>query len=226
MADKKVTELDALTSVTRDDLLMVVNDPQGTPASRKVSVKQFFSNVSVTPVFTERSIFSANVEFNGSKVLMNANLVLVTSSEDSIEDLINDRMQVANTNTLVADRMQVANTNTLVADRMQVANVNSILANTNLAVADRMQVANAEALLVNPNLIGATRVNRIQISNTVGGLVLFGGGVEAIGSGGTVPASSNAGSVGVTAGAIWYSNNYLYIATSTNTIKRVALSDF
>jgi hypothetical protein len=37
MADKKVTALDALTTVTADDLLLIVDDPSGTPTSKKVT---------------------------------------------------------------------------------------------------------------------------------------------------------------------------------------------
>ena len=37
MADKKVTALDALTTVTADDLFLVVDNPSGTPTSKKVT---------------------------------------------------------------------------------------------------------------------------------------------------------------------------------------------
>jgi len=37
MADKKVTALDALASVSADDVFLVVDDPGGTPTSKKVT---------------------------------------------------------------------------------------------------------------------------------------------------------------------------------------------
>jgi hypothetical protein len=37
MADKKVTALDAVTTVAADDLLLIVDDPSGTPTSKKVT---------------------------------------------------------------------------------------------------------------------------------------------------------------------------------------------
>ena len=40
------------------------------------------------------------------------------------------------------------------------------------------------------------------------------------------PASSNAAGQSISAGTIFYSNTYLYIATDSNTIKRVALNAF
>lgn len=38
MADTKLTGLDAITSVSTDDLLYVVDDPSGTPVSKKITV--------------------------------------------------------------------------------------------------------------------------------------------------------------------------------------------
>ena len=106
MADKKVTELTAITRVSGDDLLLVVNDPLGTPASRKVTLSNFFANVSVDQVYTAESTFKANTTFSGTKVTMNANLLLGSTN---VLDSINDRMQVANTTLLVNDRLQMAN---------------------------------------------------------------------------------------------------------------------
>ena len=39
MADKKITQLDALTNVTADDLILIVDDPAGTPTSKKVTAE-------------------------------------------------------------------------------------------------------------------------------------------------------------------------------------------
>lgn len=53
---KKVTELSALSVATADDLLYIVNDPGGTPASNKLTVKGFLeSNVSANSVIAGRS---------------------------------------------------------------------------------------------------------------------------------------------------------------------------
>lgn len=41
MADRKITELPAITAVTADDLLVVVNDPGGSPATSKITVANF-----------------------------------------------------------------------------------------------------------------------------------------------------------------------------------------
>jgi len=42
MADKKVSALSAITNLSQDDLLLVVDDPAGTPTSKKVTVGNLF----------------------------------------------------------------------------------------------------------------------------------------------------------------------------------------
>jgi len=39
MADKKLTQLDELTSVSSSDLMLVIDDPAGTPTSKKATVQ-------------------------------------------------------------------------------------------------------------------------------------------------------------------------------------------
>jgi hypothetical protein len=45
MADKKVSQLVSLTTSTSEDLLMIIDDPNGTPASKKITIKNFFGAV-------------------------------------------------------------------------------------------------------------------------------------------------------------------------------------
>lgn len=51
MADKRITGLPALTTTSKDDVLLVVDDPAGTPTNKKVSIQNFFSNVESESVF-------------------------------------------------------------------------------------------------------------------------------------------------------------------------------
>ena len=95
MADKKVSELTAITSVSGDDLLLVVNDPSGTPTSNKITVSNFFANVSIG------TTFKANTVFSGNRVNISANVFI---DGTNILDAVNDRMQVANvTSTYIAN---------------------------------------------------------------------------------------------------------------------------
>jgi hypothetical protein len=108
MADKKVTDLTASTRVSGDDLLLVVNDPLGTPESRKVTLKNFFANVSVNQVYTASSTFKANTTFSGTTVSVSSNLML--GSTNTL-DAINDRYQVANVNAKFVNGVLRGNTN-------------------------------------------------------------------------------------------------------------------
>lgn len=45
MADRKVSELAALASPASVDLLLIVDDPNGTPVSKKITLKDLFNNV-------------------------------------------------------------------------------------------------------------------------------------------------------------------------------------
>jgi len=46
MADKKVTQLTALTVPTKDDLLLIIDDPLGSPISKKITVGDLFGSTS------------------------------------------------------------------------------------------------------------------------------------------------------------------------------------
>jgi hypothetical protein len=65
MADKKVSQLTALATTTSEDLLLIVDDPNGTPASKNITIKKFFGAVPANTVFSGaiNIIRSANTVF-------------------------------------------------------------------------------------------------------------------------------------------------------------------
>lgn len=65
MADKKISQLTALSTTTSDDLLLIVDDPNGTPASKNITVKNFFGAIPANTVFSgaKNIIRSANTVF-------------------------------------------------------------------------------------------------------------------------------------------------------------------
>ena len=95
--DKKVTDLTPLVNVTSDDLLLVVNDPNGSPTSRRVSFGNVFGNVNIDTTFT------AGLSVQGTDVLTG----------------INDKLQVANATALFNSKLSVANALILSAQTTQ-----------------------------------------------------------------------------------------------------------
>jgi hypothetical protein len=73
MADKKVSELSAITNISGDDLLLVVNDPSGTPTSNKVTVSNLFANVVPNVVHKGTVTARANTTFSGTSMTVSAN---------------------------------------------------------------------------------------------------------------------------------------------------------
>jgi len=73
MADKKVSALTAINKVSKDDLLLVVNDPGGTATSNKITVGNLFGNVEVVTTHNNLTTFVSNTTFSSNKVTISAN---------------------------------------------------------------------------------------------------------------------------------------------------------
>lgn len=68
MADKKVTQLTSLTTTAAPDLLLIVDDPNGTPVSKSITIKNLFATVPAN------TAFSANVTVSGNRALFSSNV--------------------------------------------------------------------------------------------------------------------------------------------------------
>ena len=79
MADKRISGLTALTTISKDDILLVVDDPAGTPTNKKISIEKFFSNVEPQIVFANITAASnstvGSVTFKGG-VGVSKNLII------------------------------------------------------------------------------------------------------------------------------------------------------
>lgn len=60
MADKKVTQLSALTAPANNDIMMIIDDPLGSPISKKITVEDLFGSTA------QLQIASANVRATNS----------------------------------------------------------------------------------------------------------------------------------------------------------------
>lgn len=309
MADKKVSALTAITQASGDDLLMIVNDPGGTPASRKITHANFFANVHTV------SNFTSNVTISSTKLTVSANTTLSGALKNGSNTIIgsNGKLHANNaiTNDTITEAMinftpvansylqaYIANTNSRFATVTTNTDFQSYIANTNPRIVQnendilgRVSLGSEVEQNMSANLavdVGPTTSTGVRISNGhvqifsatgspskidfycevnnahyarleapahadfSGNIVLtlpnksgnvattntetFTGttSTDNLNVGGTFrildkssdPASSNAANEGVSAGAIFYSNTHLYVATDSNTIKRVALSTF
>ena len=79
MADKTISGLPALGTISKEDVLLVVDDPAGTPVNRKISIENFFSNVEPIVFFSNTkgasSSEEASVVFKGG-VGIKKNLII------------------------------------------------------------------------------------------------------------------------------------------------------
>lgn len=74
MADKKVTQLTALTTTAGNDLLYIVDNPTGVPSSKKISMNDFFGAVASNTVHNGTVTNNANTTLNGANTVISANV--------------------------------------------------------------------------------------------------------------------------------------------------------
>lgn len=98
---KKISELTALTSASTDDLLVVVDDPSGSAATKKITVGNFYGNVQATTLFqntvTVNSTFSVGNStvygsINSSSIALKgtSNVVIIKGSATTRSGLRTD----------------------------------------------------------------------------------------------------------------------------------------
>ena len=100
MADSKVTALTETSSPSSVDLMLLITDPNGTPVSKKITIKNLFGNIpantSISGIFT----VSANATFSGSNTAFTSNTVM-TGDKNAIANLhvTSNRFTVATSKT-------------------------------------------------------------------------------------------------------------------------------
>lgn len=100
MADKKVTQLTALTAPSKDDLLLIIDDPLGSPVSKKVTVGDFFGTTSQV---TSNTINLASV----GATSFTANSFTVTSNTQStLTKGVSINSSLADSDTVIASDNQ------------------------------------------------------------------------------------------------------------------------
>jgi len=80
MADRKITELAALTSPNQKDLLYTVDDPSGTPVSKKISLYNLFGAVPANTSITGTLTASGNTTLSGTKTVVTQGQVTLAAT--------------------------------------------------------------------------------------------------------------------------------------------------
>ena len=73
MADKKVTQLTALTAPANTDLLLIIDDPSGSPVSKKIVVEDLFGKTSTLTIATMSITVDGNATLAANNFTFDAN---------------------------------------------------------------------------------------------------------------------------------------------------------
>lgn len=102
MADSKVSQLTSCTQTAAEDLLLITDDPNGVPTSKKITVKALFGNVPAN------TAFSANVTVSGNRLRAAANVV--ATKYTTVNNFIMTIKSAPSTNNATTEGWQVGET--------------------------------------------------------------------------------------------------------------------
>ena len=80
MADRKITELTALTAPNQKDLLYTVDDPTGTPVSKKISLFNLFGAVPANTSISGTFAAAGNTSISGAKTELTAGQITLSAA--------------------------------------------------------------------------------------------------------------------------------------------------
>ena len=100
MADKKVTQLTALTVPTKEDVLLIIDDPLGSPISKKITVDNFFG---ATSALTVNAI---SITASGTTALSANTFTLTSNTQSTLTRGISINSSGADSDTVIASDNQ------------------------------------------------------------------------------------------------------------------------
>lgn len=202
MADKKITELTPLTSLTPDDLFVVVDDPSGTPITKKIAAANIFGNgISYITNNTYkgaavlRSVLTANVSANTTADTVVSGDFVVNATPTSVDTYY--QYAVRATSALSGTTANVTKEHATAKFILDASNAGSLISNTYVGL---FSVANTGTRTAN---VGAFVGFGDAASNSTSAQTLY---LFDIGLGGAANVSANV-SGGAACSAVLFSNS-------------------
>jgi hypothetical protein len=100
MADKKVTQLTALTAPTKDDLLLIIDDPLGSPVSKKITIDNLLGATSVL------NVNAISITASGTTALGANNFTLTSNNQSTLTKGVSINSSGADSDTVIASDNQ------------------------------------------------------------------------------------------------------------------------
>ena len=87
MADKakKISELTALTTISGDDLLVIVDDPSGTPVTKKVTVANLLGNSAANVVIQNVTPANGTITVKKGTVMFDSSFIYIATANNVIK---------------------------------------------------------------------------------------------------------------------------------------------
>lgn len=82
---KKVTELTALTAPAGEDLLLIVDDPSGTPTTKKVTVSNLFGNVAANVVIYNNTPANSAITVKKGTIMFDSSYIYVAVANNTLK---------------------------------------------------------------------------------------------------------------------------------------------
>jgi hypothetical protein len=96
---KKISELNALTTASTDDLLVVVDSPASSAETKKITVSNFYGNVQATTLFQNTVTVNNSLTVTGTLKVGSSNVVVlagVATTRTALRTEIGDSSSIAN----------------------------------------------------------------------------------------------------------------------------------
>ena len=87
MADKalKISELNAITAPSGDDILVIVDDPSGTPTTKKVTVANLLGNSSANVVIQNVTPANGTITVTKGTIMFDSSFIYIATANNVIK---------------------------------------------------------------------------------------------------------------------------------------------